>query len=150
MLKGLLSVPVAVSLTLAGCAGRVRVAPLAEDHPASPRASETPFRFPSLQPEPQDAPRTGVAWALPPDASRPASETEGPSGHGAAHGQTHGRSEAHEKSSEEKAPAATAAQGDQEARPALYACPMHAEVVQDRPGRCPKCGMALAPKHEGK
>ena len=24
-----------------------------------------------------------------------------------------------------------------------YTCPMHPEVVQDRPGTCPKCGMAL-------
>lgn len=27
----------------------------------------------------------------------------------------------------------------------LYTCPMHPEVVQDRPGSCPKCGMALEP-----
>lgn len=26
-----------------------------------------------------------------------------------------------------------------------YTCPMHAEVVQDHPGDCPKCGMALVP-----
>jgi P-type Cu+ transporter len=26
-----------------------------------------------------------------------------------------------------------------------YTCPMHPEVVQDRPGACPKCGMALEP-----
>ncbi|MRV73513.1 heavy metal translocating P-type ATPase [Duganella sp. FT92W] len=28
---------------------------------------------------------------------------------------------------------------------ALYTCPMHPEVRQDRPGTCPKCGMALEP-----
>jgi Cu+-exporting ATPase len=27
-----------------------------------------------------------------------------------------------------------------------YTCPMHPEVVQDHPGDCPKCGMALEPK----
>src|SRR5205823_552773 len=27
-----------------------------------------------------------------------------------------------------------------------YTCPMHPEVVSDRPGACPKCGMALEPK----
>ena len=27
-----------------------------------------------------------------------------------------------------------------------YICPMHPEVEQDRPGTCPKCGMALEPK----
>ncbi len=24
-----------------------------------------------------------------------------------------------------------------------YTCPMHSEVVSDKPGNCPKCGMAL-------
>jgi hypothetical protein len=28
----------------------------------------------------------------------------------------------------------------------LYTCPMHPEVVQDHPGKCPKCGMDLVPK----
>lgn len=28
-----------------------------------------------------------------------------------------------------------------------YTCPMHPEVVQDKPGKCPKCGMALVEKH---
>jgi Cu+-exporting ATPase len=28
----------------------------------------------------------------------------------------------------------------------VYTCPMHPEVEQDRPGPCPKCGMALEPK----
>jgi hypothetical protein len=27
-----------------------------------------------------------------------------------------------------------------------YTCPMHPEVVQDKPGRCPKCGMKLVPE----
>jgi P-type Cu+ transporter len=29
---------------------------------------------------------------------------------------------------------------------AVYTCPMHPEVRQDRPGVCPKCGMALEPE----
>ncbi|MCG8092224.1 MAG: heavy metal translocating P-type ATPase [Candidatus Thiodiazotropha endolucinida] len=29
---------------------------------------------------------------------------------------------------------------------AIYTCPMHPEVVQDHPGTCPKCGMALEPR----
>lgn len=31
-----------------------------------------------------------------------------------------------------------------------YTCPMHPEVVQDKPGDCPKCGMKLVPKEEKK
>lgn len=27
----------------------------------------------------------------------------------------------------------------------IYTCPMHPEIRQDRPGNCPKCGMALEP-----
>jgi P-type Cu+ transporter len=30
-----------------------------------------------------------------------------------------------------------------------YTCPMHPEVVSDRPGSCPKCGMALEPRTVG-
>ncbi len=32
-----------------------------------------------------------------------------------------------------------------EHQPAVYTCPMHPEVRSDRPGACPKCGMALEP-----
>ena len=31
---------------------------------------------------------------------------------------------------------------------AIYTCPMHPEIQQDRPGSCPKCGMALEPMGE--
>jgi NADH-quinone oxidoreductase subunit J len=30
----------------------------------------------------------------------------------------------------------------------IYTCPMHPEVQQDQPGKCPKCGMALVPQQE--
>ncbi len=31
-----------------------------------------------------------------------------------------------------------------------YTCPMHPEVISDKPGECPKCGMDLILKEEGK
>jgi len=33
---------------------------------------------------------------------------------------------------------------------AQYSCPMHPEVVSDKAGKCPKCGMNLTPKAKGK
>jgi Heavy metal binding domain len=30
--------------------------------------------------------------------------------------------------------------------PAVYICPMHSNVRQSMPGRCPQCGMALLPE----
>jgi len=32
----------------------------------------------------------------------------------------------------------------------MYTCPMHPEIVQEGPGRCPRCGMALVIKNEDK
>lgn len=31
-----------------------------------------------------------------------------------------------------------------------YTCPMHSEVVSDKPGNCPKCGMTLVEKKDMK
>src|SRR4030095_2689904 len=35
-------------------------------------------------------------------------------------------------------------------KPRQYTCVMHPEAVQDRPGKCPKCGMDLVPVEEDK
>jgi len=42
--------------------------------------------------------------------------------------------------SKEKQPAA------KEVATVQYTCPMHEDVVSDKPGDCPKCGMALVEK----
>jgi hypothetical protein len=31
------------------------------------------------------------------------------------------------------------------AEPVIYTCPMHPEVKENAPGKCPKCGMNLEP-----
>lgn len=44
------------------------------------------------------------------------------------------------------APPAAPAATDAAAGGAVWTCPMHPEVVQDNPGTCPSCAMALVKK----
>jgi hypothetical protein len=39
---------------------------------------------------------------------------------------------------------------DTKAKAVKYTCPMHPEVVLNKAGKCPKCGMALVEKKEVK
>jgi Cu(I)/Ag(I) efflux system membrane fusion protein len=39
-----------------------------------------------------------------------------------------------------------AAVGAGQPSPTLYTCPMHPQIIRDRPGECPICGMTLVPK----
>mgnify|MGYP005849812675 CR=1 FL=1 len=39
-----------------------------------------------------------------------------------------------------------ASSGGTRVEQAAYVCPMHPDVRQDKPGRCPRCGMALVPE----
>ncbi|MCS7224810.1 MAG: efflux RND transporter periplasmic adaptor subunit [Armatimonadetes bacterium] len=43
-------------------------------------------------------------------------------------------------------PAVWLAVGQDDQGPVEYTCPMHPDVLQDKPGRCPLCGMDLVPK----
>jgi hypothetical protein len=47
----------------------------------------------------------------------------------------------------ESPPLPTSGAGSLAAAPRLYTCPMavHADVVSDKPGKCPKCEMDLVP-----
>lgn len=74
-------------------------------------------------------------------AKSDSSSTDDHGGHDHAQAST-GDGEAHEHEHNHVAPGTE--QGDPHAT--MYTCPMHLEIRQQGPGRCPKCGMHLEPE----
>lgn len=99
----------------------VRAPSIDASHPASPEA--TAASLPALS-------RTLADEGRAPAAQPPAMKTEAP-----AH--------EHERETGGAAPAAPS-----QVKRALYTCPMHPQIVRDKPGECPICGMTLVPKPE--
>lgn len=119
-------------LLIVGCAAPPLAPDLSPDHPASVDAIEAPY-----------APPQSVLVEDRADLSpRPASQPASP---GADH-EHHGTSAPPATTSG----AGTSSMGQTMTLPqvasATYACPMHADVVSNAPGKCPKCGMNLVKK----
>jgi heavy metal-binding protein len=125
-------------LVMTGCAATYTEPVIPQDHPANPAAQAAP------PPE-----RSGTLDLSRVEPLTPPVAAEMP---GMPHGHAHGA-------------AATPPAGDARPTPpsqpgreppsaggestAIYTCPMHPEVVSDKPGRCPKCGMQLVKKAGG-
>ena len=108
---------------LAGCASEPPPRPARID-PSNPAAQESqPLDVAALSPAASPA-DNAARTAEPADEHQHGAEP-------AASGHQHGESSPTSGKPEEKA---------------MYTCPMDADVVSDKPGRCPKCGMNLVPK----
>lgn len=114
----------ALSVLGIGCSPGGASAPPAADHPANSIATESPIAPPS--------PTLTVATTAP--------TQEPPEARGDMGGMNHSTSGMqHNNHSVATQPATTQAT-------AIYTCTMHPEVISDKPGNCPKCGMKLVKK----
>jgi len=142
--------PVAL-LVMTGCSARVPLSSFPPDHPANPQAPEAPSsagpRF--LSSDAQDR-------APLPGSLRIRLVEGGHAGHGAGaepsgertHSSggphaSHGVVQTRPASSESPSTQPSAARAEEE-----HVCPMHDDVAQKGPGKCPRCGMALVAKED--
>jgi hypothetical protein len=147
-----------VASALAGCVAQPGIKPLARDDPANPQAPEAPVASITgpltLEPPPTGASDTGSP-APPTGSPMQNMEMKGmdmPGMPGMGQGHTPAASQpsraapnmggmhhSHPDSAPQPAPTAS-----------LFTCKMHPQVVSDRPGNCPICGIQLVPKEGGK
>ena len=133
-------------LALSGCTSGPSAPPITSDHPASPEAAEVPLGLPS-----QTLATTNASAIPESNASVPQMQMD--SGHDMS-GMQHEMSNMPMPTTEPGAAAALSAPREAAAsQPAttqavVYTCVMHPEIISDKPGKCPKCGMTLVEKKQ--
>ena len=108
-----------VTVIVTGCAAHLMVPLETAEHPANPRAPAASASAPARALAPDEFDRAATA-----ETRTPREEP----------------SHAHHSGAAPSAPGTPAA--------TTYTCPMHPEVREPRPGKCPKCGMVLVPEKE--
>ena len=137
---GILFYAAVMTVPALGCASQPKPRPTALD-PSNPAAPESP----PLAVTALGSSSPNLSSATPEAAS--SRDAKPPSG--AEHGHSHEGS----PPAADKDENMTSEGGKKGKQPVtIYTCPMHPEVISDKPGRCPKCGMTLVPKEpaEGK
>lgn len=123
----------AAALGGASCATYTAPTPVGVEHPASVEAPSPPVTPVAVNLTPDDLDREVSPAAAPGESGdHQHSEARPESGAGPSHSGHEGGS-------------ATTPSGE-----ATYSCPMHPEVKQNEPGRCPKCGMQLVEQKKDK
>jgi hypothetical protein len=123
----------AAALLGASCATYIAPTPVGVEHPANVEAPSPPVAPVAAHLIPDDLDRE-VSPAAAPGESGGHQHPEARPNSGAGHSHS-----GHEPGS------ATTPSDD-----AIYSCPMHPEVKQNEPGRCPKCGMELVEQKKDK
>lgn len=139
---------IAIVLSLAGCAGTTPPTAPPRDHPANPLATEAPLLAPSPTLAITNSPATTASDA--PMDSMGAMH----GGHNMSNdmpGMQHDMNQMlhpmpMNQSGDNTAHSAPTSNPATTQSAAAYTCIMHPEVISDRPGQCPKCGMTLVVK----
>jgi hypothetical protein len=145
------SLSIAVSLALAGCAAPPLNPAVSTDHPANPNAAEAPMQPPS----PTLAAGPSAELAPPTSGSMPGMQHAGHDMGGMKHdqnGMQHGGGgmKGMDHDMPGMMPDVPSSQPPTTQAAVLYTCTMHPEVLSNKPGKCPKCGMKLVVKKDAK
>ena len=139
---------IALLFLVTGCAGRSASVPSTVLAAADPSAPETPYTQPA-EPMGGEKPRTlELEIQTKPAGDGGMKGMDGMEGmEGMDHSQHGGATGASSPQPTAK-PAATPTPAPSEAT--VYTCPMHPEIRESKPGKCPKCGMKLVPAEKKK
>jgi hypothetical protein len=133
---------------LAACSSRDVPTAWPEQSAASPRAAAAPSAVvtQALDSHPPLPGQSSTGWAGLDASEAPAHEHGSPrdgSGEGDSRENESHQHGSHQHGADHQPTQGSGPSGEAVDDAVVYTCPMHPEVVADRPGKCPRCGMNL-------